>query len=190
MSPRNAPALGRGIPEGRQIERNAGGEAQEYSTTDTPGPREAFLALFDGDLVSRRNPLAQFHHQAVRNFGAKSPSEIAVIARAAVRKRAVNVWSTPEEREQWRQVLHILNAKPPEWRPYCEWILEWERLPEAERERAKRDRGAEHRVRWMRTQPATAKQIDYLRALGYTGEIASKGHASELIDQLRGGAQP
>jgi hypothetical protein len=68
----------------------AGADAQEKYSTDPLGPREAFLALFDGDLVGRRNPLAQFHHQAARNFDAKSASEIAVVARAAVRKRAAN----------------------------------------------------------------------------------------------------
>jgi hypothetical protein len=99
------------------------------------------------------------------------------------------VWSTPEEREQWRRVLDILNAKPPEWRPYCEWVMAWERLPEAKRERMKRDRGAEHRVRWMRTQPATSKQIDYLRALGHSGEVPDRATASELIDRLRGAAR-
>jgi hypothetical protein len=39
----------------------------------------------------------------------------------------------------------------------------------------------------MEQQPASDKQIAYIRALGFTGDVLSKAHASELIERLKRG---
>lgn len=65
------------------------------------------------------------------------------------------------------------------------WLLDYERLPRAERERLKAARGERHRRQWLDQQPASEKQIAYCRSLGYAGTIESKAHASEIIDHLK-----
>lgn len=60
---------------------------------------------------------------------------------------------------------------------YASWAVWWESLSEPEKRRIRAEK-------WMAKQPATDKQLKYLRALGYHGEIESKLDASELIDKL------
>ena len=84
-----------------------------------------------------------------------------------------------------RAALDAMAGHPDELAAFIAHCAEWERLPAAERERLRAQRGDQHRRQWLEEQPATPKQRDYLRALGYTGAIRSKAHASQLIDELK-----
>jgi len=64
-------------------------------------------------------------------------------------------------------------------------VIRRENLPEAERQKLKEERAAAGRRAWMETQPPSDAQLRYLKALGYEGEVRSKGHASGLIDGIR-----
>jgi len=77
-----------------------------------------------------------------------------------------------------RSIIDAIDTHPDEAIDYARWALSWERLPAQEKRRHKAER-------WMAEQPPTGKQVAYLRALGYTGEVHSKQHASELIDKLK-----
>lgn len=84
--------------------------------------------------------------------------------------------------ERWRAA--ILDH-PDEADAFAQWCVEWENLPREERERQKTARGEEHRREWMAQQSPSAAQVRYCRSLGWAGEITSKQHASEIIDQLK-----
>ena len=70
---------------------------------------------------------------------------------------------------------------------FAGWALDWAALPREERERQQGERGDRHRREGMDTQPAPPTQRDSLRARGYTSEIRSKAHASQLIGGPRRG---
>ncbi len=95
----------------------------------------------------------------------------------------------------WRETLELtemiyatIAAHEKEAIAFGAWALEWEALPPEERERRKRQRGDQYRTAYMDRQPATERQVEYLRRMGYAGPIDSKAHASSLIDiYTRGG---
>lgn len=63
---------------------------------------------------------------------------------------------------------------------YCNTFLKW----------AKQDKNlGKHKNKyineWLEGQPATDKQIEYLKILGYKGEVKNKLHASELINKYK-----
>ena len=89
-------------------------------------------------------------------------------------------------RRRAQAVLDALTAHPEQAAAFAAWCLEWESLPAEERAKRKRCRSEEHRRAWLAAQPATERQIAFCRALGHTGPIESKVHASEIIDKLRG----
>jgi hypothetical protein len=93
-----------------------------------------------------------------------------------------------EQRDQL--ILDAIYSHVDEARDMAAWAVEWETTPREQREQVKAQRGEQYRHAYMASQPATEKQIGYLRKLGYAGAVNSKAHASELIDGLlsqRGG---
>ena len=114
--------------------------------------------------------------------GAHSPEAVVDDALRRLRER-IGGWG--KEDPQVREMLGLLIRHRADALLFASWCLAWEQLPAAEKERQKAARGDEHRRVWLDQQPATAKQCDYLRALGYEGEVKSKRHASELIDRLK-----
>lgn len=103
----------------------------------------------------------------------------------AIRGLRVRLGDWGREDPQARELLALLLQHRADALAFAAWCIEWERLPVAEKERQRAARGEEHRQQWLGEQPPTVKQIDYCRTLGYTGEIHSKRHASELIDGLK-----
>ncbi len=157
--------------------------ALDQRTTDD---RKRILERFP---QNRRAYVANTVLFAVR-AGAKNPLQVLVdvnktLTGALERARRWNNQSGIIERTE--QVYIILHEHHEEAMDLCRWALWWESLPQAERDRQKAARGAEHRQAYMESQPASEKQVAYIRALGFAGEVTSKAHASELIDQLRGG---
>ena len=67
---------------------------------------------------------------------------------------------------------------------FAEWAVSWAGLSDKERAARKAARGEQYRAKWLRQQPVTAKQLDFLHSLGWDGAVVSRGHASELIDAL------
>lgn len=65
------------------------------------------------------------------------------------------------------------------------WAGWYECLLRAEREHHKAARADQHRHAWLDRQPAPAKQLAYIRALGYGRAIRSKAHASGGIVALK-----
>src|SRR5262245_66539554 len=124
MIPANARALGNGVPRAAS-EQIAGGERLHPHDT-TPGPRERLLGLVEP--VKLRNPLAQFHHMAVRG-GAATPEQVIGRVRQSVHERDRYPWYDAEDKAAWRRVLQSLDANLEEWRDYAGWGIAWGRVP-------------------------------------------------------------
>lgn len=166
--------------------RNDTPPAAERPSPPDESARERFLGLLADDLIARRNPLAQLHHQAARR-GAKKPAEVRAYVRLGIRERMNSPLSSPEERSQWRRVRELLEGHLQEWFDYALYVLAFEALPQAEKDARKARRGEIHRQAWLQQQAPTEKQIDFLRALGHTGPVENRAEASRLIDHLLAG---
>lgn len=144
---------------------------------------------------ARRSYVSNTVLYAVR-AGARTPKAVLAaveheLSETAIRSRR---WGFTDTMERTESIYATLNEFHDEALAFCAWALAWEALPAAERERQKKAKGAPHRQAYLDTQPATDKQVSYIRALGYHGPVTSKASASELIDKLRRGepmeAQP
>jgi hypothetical protein len=157
----------------------------DEETTES-GPRERLLSLLTDELSRHRNALAQLHHGAARNHGAKSPSEVMTIVRRGIVERTnYQPWRGRDDREEWRQILSLLEGNRELWATYAGWVITWERLPLEVRDREKKARGATYREEWLRQQKPTEKQLEFLRVLGCSAVPESKAQASEWIDRLK-----
>jgi hypothetical protein len=83
----------------------------------------------------------------------------------------------------------LLAAHSEEACHFAAWCLAWEALPLREKATRKATREQAYRWLYMAGNEATAKQRALLQALGYSGPIESRLHASRLIDVLRHGGQ-
>jgi acyl-CoA reductase-like NAD-dependent aldehyde dehydrogenase len=154
---------------------------QSLSTEDG----RALLERFPGP---RRSYVANTFLYAVRS-GARTPGKVLAdveheLSETAKRSRRWNFTDTIERTES---IYAILNEYHDEALAFAAWAIRWEALPPAERERQKQAKGAPHRQKYLEEQPATERQINYVRSLGYHGPVTSKAHASSLIEQLKRG---
>ena len=81
-------------------------------------------------------------------------------------------------------ILNALDEYRDEAIDYAKWAIEWDNLPDDEKQSIKRERSEVFIRERMAEQPPTDKQIKYLRSLGWQGEIESKLFASQKIDEL------
>jgi hypothetical protein len=151
-------------------------------------PTEDGRALLERFPNARRSYVANTVLYAVR-AGALTPAEVLAtveheLSETAKRSRR---WGFSETVERTEAVYSVLNEFHDEALAFAAWAIRWEALPPAERERQKKAKGAPHRQAYMEQQPATSKQVDYIRALGFHGPVTSKAHASSLIEQLKRG---
>ena len=154
------------------------------STTTTDDGR----ALLERFAPTRRSYVANTVLHAVR-AGARTPADVLAavehtLSETAIRSRR---WGFTETVERTEEVYAILNEFHDEALAFCAWAIAYEALPPAERERRKAEKGAIHKLAWMEQQPATQKQIDFCRALGYHGPVTSKAQASRIIERLKRG---
>jgi hypothetical protein len=158
-------------------------------------PTEDGRALLERFPNARRSYVANTFLYAVR-AGARTPGKVLAdveheLSETAKRSRR---WGFSETVERTETMYSILNEFHDEALAYAAWAIRWEALPPAERERQKRAKGEVHRQAYMEQQPATDKQVAYIRSFGYQGVVTSKAHASSLIEQLKRGelveAQP
>jgi hypothetical protein len=99
-------------------------------------------------------------------------------------------WHDPAERDNVTTVVNAACADLAGVVRYARWVLAWEALPEAERERRKAERGRQYQREAMATKPPSAAQLGLLRALHYDGPPpATMAEASALIDARRSGRE-
>lgn len=162
----------------------------EQATIAAPdqGTTEDGRALLERFPGTRRSYVANTFLYAVRS-GARTPAKVLAdveheLSETAIRSRR---WGFTDTIERTESIYSILNEYHDEALAFAAWAIRWEALPPAERQRQKQAKGAPHRQAYMEQQPATEKQVAYIRALGYEGPVTSKAHASTLIEQLKRG---
>lgn len=86
----------------------------------------------------------------------------------------------------WKSHLHpIIRKYYTQAKRYTEYLLQWEKLSFAEKDQIKRARSQEYIDLHMEKLPATVKQINYLRSLGYAGPVPeNRRKAKEHIDKF------
>jgi hypothetical protein len=147
--------------------------SQPDSVPQVPDAR-AFLENF---APARRGPVANLFHGAVRG-GASTPQAVllAVQTDCGQRLRWGGATDAPA-------VLRALQHDREGALAYAEYVLHYERLPLAERQKLKAERAVHFVKQAMVGKAATAAQLAYLVALGHTGAVADRAEASRLIDE-------
>jgi len=158
------------------------------SNAPDQGTIEDGRALLERFPSNRRSYISNTFLYAVRS-GARTPGKVLTdveheLSETAKRSRR---WGFTDTIERTESIYSILNEFHDEALAFAAWAIRWEALPPAERERQKRAKGEVHRQAYMEQQPATDKQVAYIRSLGYQGPVTSKAHASSLIEQLKRG---
>ena len=159
-------------------------------TTPVPdqGTTEEGKALLERFPNARRSYVANTFLYSVRS-GVRTPAKVLAdveheLSETAKRSRR---WGFSETVERTETMYSILNEYHDEALAFAQWCISYEALPPGEKARQKAAKGEIHKQAYMEQQPATQKQIDYCRALGYHGPVTSKAHASSLIEQLKRG---
>ena len=160
----------------------------------TPSTTDHGRALLERFPNARRSYVANTFLYAVR-AGARTPLQVLASVNETLRETHARSqrWSFTDTVQRTEEVMAVLVDYHDEAMAFAAWAIRWEALPPAEKERQKAAKGASHRQTYMEQQPPTDKQRAYLAVLGYTGEITSKAHASDLIHKIRRGeleAQP
>ena len=97
----------------------------------------------------------------------------------------LNRWGPDENK---REYLAIIQSYRIEALDFADWAVWYHSLSPEEIAARKQKLHDDFRREWMSSQPATDKQISYLRVLGYDGDVTSKQEASELITKfMKGG---
>lgn len=99
-------------------------------------------------------------------------------------ERKLTRWGSDENNEEY---LTIIASYGVEALDFASWALWYHSLSPEQVAARKQKRQDDFRREWMSSQPATDKQISYLRRLGYDGEVISKQEASELITNFTKG---
>ncbi len=161
---------------------------QDTIAAPNQGTTEEGKALLERFPNARRSYIANTFLYAVR-AGARTPSKVLADVEHALSETAIRSrrWGFTETVERTEEVYSVLNEFHDEALAFAAWAIAWEALPAAERQRQKQAKGAPHRQAYMAQQPATDKQVAYIRSLGYHGPVTSKAHASTLIEQLKRG---
>jgi hypothetical protein len=153
----------------------------KFETPEPDGPA-APRAWLDHISAHRRGPVANWFHAAVRS-GAQTPDAVLLAIRNTCLRR--QAWG---ENADAVMVLAALDTDQAAALRYAQSVIDYERLPYAERQRVKAERTFTFLKQTMAGETVTAPQIAYLRKLGYQGALPEdRATASALIDQLRRG---
>jgi hypothetical protein len=153
-------------------------QSQPKNPSGVADPR----AWLEHITAQRRGVVANWFHSAVRS-GAASATLVLLAVRQTCERR---------QDADSLLVLGALRADPVGAMQYAQAVIDYERLPAAQRQQIKADRAREFVHEAMHGKPPTAPQLAYLTRLGYRGEPpADRVEASALIAHLRqtGGGQ-
>jgi len=167
------------------------------TTPVAPPNAERLLDAFD---PKQRGPLANVFYRQYRcgappyGYASDAPwtpemLRLAVMREITERVRRAYRQDYREEYERYGDWAYRLGRDVPATLDFCAYVIWREQLPAEQRQRLKQERTTEHARAWLEEQPATASQMSYLKALGYSGPVASRAHASSLIDVLKRGGR-
>ncbi len=152
---------------------------QEHFITETGA--SAFLEHFNPNW---RGAAANYFYQVIR-AGAVTPAAVAL----GVETEVLRLLDSPYLWEKSRQNLLALESALLGDRDgalrFAEQCLQREQMPAGERQALKAAGAEEGRRVYMAAQPATEKQLAYLRSLGCADVPDNRLQASEWINQFR-----
>jgi len=146
--------------------------------------RNAFLALVE---IRRRATLTNRFLGPPR-AGIWEPLAIVAAVRRECGERVDRAWC-PAAAERERSFLHVIESFPDEAIAFAQWAIAYVEQPAEERAESRQAQRAQHINAWLADQTPTEKQIAFLRSLGHQGEVASKLHASQMIENLKRGGR-
>jgi hypothetical protein len=156
-------------------------------TTPTPTldteARDTFAAHFP---PNKRGTIANLFLHLIR-AGVTDPRQVVTDVLGELYRRLENAapWATEQYLDDASAVATIIQEHRDEAVAFAKYYVDYEALPDVERQAMKTQRSEEHRAVWMAGQPPTAKQLGYLQKLGYAGPApTSKQDASAQIDRL------
>jgi len=141
----------------------------------------AFIELFG----SRSAPIASRFYNVYRDEHPAAPEDLVRGVMKDAKRRYYDRWASEKTKAENLDLARRLKSDRDEAVKFAQYVIWRENLTPEEHARLKAIQAEEGRRAWMETQPPTEKQINYLRLLGYEGEVESRGHASQLIDELR-----
>ena len=157
---------------------------------DSPSPSPDPRAWLEHIPAQRRSLVANFFHYAVRG-GADTPPGVCTAVFKTVHNRLQSA-RDDGTRAFLQDVLSLLLSTQEAVLAYAGWVLAYEALPHAQRQRVNLARATEFLTQSMVGKEPTAPQLSFLRGLGYTGdEPKDRAEASAMIgrrlQQKRGG---
>ncbi len=144
--------------------------------------RETFLAHYP---PPKRGTIANWFLAPIRERKTDDPQVVVACVLSELYRRLENAWASEEALTDASAAVEIIQEHRDEALAFAQYYIEYEALPEAEREALKQAQREEGRNAWMAAQPPTVKQLSYLRSMGYAGvQPTSMLEASEHIDRL------
>lgn len=145
--------------------------------------RDAFAAHFD---TTREIPLVnKVFLDAIRGGAATVDAvytRVEITLREGLRVAAKS--RDTERHTKLDNIIYFFEHFPEEACDYAGYYLWWETLTKAEKDAIRAEVKPQYIEEAMRHQPASEKQVSYLRSLGYNGQVLSKKHASDIIDAI------
>jgi hypothetical protein len=140
-------------------------------------------AWLDQWPAASRSTLAQLFYVVIRRGTRDVPDVVAQVAEELERRLR---WATDSaKRELFCAVLQALRDDPEDAETYAGELMAFERLPSAEKARLKAARAKAFVIEAMRGKAPSARQVAFLRSLGYTGAPPrERAEASAMIDRL------
>ena len=88
-------------------------------------------------------------------------------------------------RGRYAHLPDVIAASRLEAEDFARYALLREKIPKATRDADKVAKNDYYREQYLKSIPATPKQLDYLRDLGYPDEASNRWEASKLIDYYK-----
>jgi hypothetical protein len=145
-----------------------------------PPPAPAWL---DQWPPTRRSTLANWFYAAVRSGLTTLPAIVDHVS--ATLHQRLQWTSDPAKREWLCQVLTSIREDPHAAEDYAGEVWALEQLPADAKARLKAERAQAFMIEAMRGREPSARQVAFLRSLGYTGAPPrERAEASAMIDRL------
>lgn len=140
-----------------------------------------FLQHFDANW---RGHLTNEFLGPVRH-GVRDLKRICSAVFAEARRKAAGQYTNATSRERYLSLLRWLVEDQEGALDFARSCIEYESLSPDEKTRRKEAHAAEGKRQWMERQPASERQLAYLRSLGCSQPANSMAEASDLIEKWK-----
>lgn len=143
--------------------------------------KNRFLLHFEAD---HRGAIGNGFYEIIRT-GEHMPGRICSLVFCQIRDAGLHEKTEVGDSVPWREVLYWMQTDPEAAQDFALLCYQREMQSPEDREKRKAENAKFGREQHMAKLPATEKQIETLRRLGYDGEIQNRAHASALIEEKK-----